>query len=135
MLALVLALVVAREAPAQSPASPPADDAASVCLGFQFGRWTPALDWRAAGHGRTVDSAGVERAPGGRGWAAPGAAAGDSTLMLFPAWWPVGVAVDLRRRPSAFGDTVAGMAAALVNDARTRAPQSRVRAWRVPCRR
>jgi len=62
---------------------------APVCLGFSFGPWTPALDWRLAGHGDAVDSTNVPRAPGGRGWASPSvqsASASDTTLMLFPTW-------------------------------------------------
>jgi hypothetical protein len=115
------------------PAAPPSDDA--VCLGFSFGGWTPPLNWRASGHGAPLDSASVARAPSGRGWAAGGAVPADTTLMLFPPWWPVGVEVALPTRTPEPGDTVLGRAMALVGDGRRQPPTSRVRAWRVPCRR
>jgi hypothetical protein len=129
---LGVALLLAPRPGTAQATSAPAD--APVCLGFSFGPWTPALDWRAAGHGAPVDSARVPRAPGGRGWAASDAAPlSDTTVMLFPPWWPVGVMVDLASKAPAAGDTVAGRAMALVNDGRRRSPTSRVRAWRVPC--
>jgi hypothetical protein len=109
---------------------------ASACLGFSFGPWNPPLDWRLAGHDVPVDSARVPRAPGGRGWASPNAASRtDTTLMLFPAWWPVGVEVAFNARGPARGDTVSGHATALVADGRREAPTSRVRVWQVPCGR
>jgi len=132
-----VAAITPRAGAAQQPAAPAAPDAeASVCLGFRFGPWTPALNWRAAGHGEAVDSGGTPRAPRGRGWAAPSATSpSDTAMMLFPSWWPVGIIVELATRPPAAGDTVVGRAVALVNDARRRAPTSRVRAWQVPCSR
>jgi hypothetical protein len=132
---LVLALVGARPAPGQSaPKAEPSDE--EVCLGFSFGSWTPALDWQLAGHGAAVDSTHVPRAPGGRGWAAPSVpSASDTSLMLFPAWWPVGVEVELTTRAPAAGDTVTGRATALIADGRQQAPTSRVKAWRVRCQR
>ena len=105
-----------------------------VCLGFSFGPWNPPLRWKDAGHETAVDTALVPRAPQGRGWAATGTASGDTTLVLFPPWWPVGVVVDLPTARLAAGDTVTGRASALVADGRRKAPVSRVRAWRVPCR-
>lgn len=110
-----------------------ARDTSAVCLGFAFGSWTPALDWHAAKHVGTMDSSWVGHAPGGRGWAAGDDASTDSTLMLYPGWWPVGVAVALPTRSPARGDTVNGIATALVADGRVRNPTARVRAWRVPC--
>jgi hypothetical protein len=108
-------------------------DTSSVCLGFAFGGWTPPLDWRAAKHSGTPDSSSVGHAPGGRGWADGDGAASDTTLMLFPGWWPVGVAVALPTRSPARGDTVSGIATALVADGRVRNPTARVRAWRIRC--
>jgi hypothetical protein len=135
LVALLLALAVARPALAQSARSAERSDA-ETCLGFSFGPWTPPLDWRLAGHGDAVDSTRVPRARGGRGWAAPSAqSASDTTLMLFPAWWPVGVIVELTTRAPALGDTVAGRATALIADGRQAAPTSRVKVWQVPCRR
>jgi hypothetical protein len=132
---VVLALAAPRPSLGQAAPGPPGSEAA-VCLGFSFGPWTPALDWQLAGHGVAMDSSHVPRAPGGRGWAAlRAAAAADTTVMLFPAWWPVGVMVELSTRTPAPGDTVPGRATALIADGGQQAPTSRVRAWQVPCRR
>jgi hypothetical protein len=132
---LALTLAAARPALAQSAPSAERSDT-EVCLGFSFGPWTPALDWQLAGHGAAFDTTRVPRAPGGRGWAAPGAqSASDTTLMLFPTWWPVGVIVELTTRSRAPGDTVPGRATALIADGRQQAPTSRVKAWQVPCGR
>jgi hypothetical protein len=108
----------------------------SVCLGFTFGTWTPALDWKAAGHGTRPDSSRLLHAPSGRDWAA-GLAGGepDSLLMLFPAWWPAGVVVDLPSRRPLPGDTVTGRARALIAYGDRPIPTARVRAWQVPCSR
>ena len=108
-------------------------DTSAVCLGFAFGRWTPPLDWHAAKHQGVMDSSAVGHAPGGRGWAAGDGEMPDSTLMLYPGWWPVGVTVALPTRSPAAGDTVTGIATALVADGRVRNPTAKVRAWRVPC--
>lgn len=130
----LLALLAPRLAHAQDAA--PTRQEGAVCLGFSFGPWTPPLDWQAAGHGAAMDSSGVAMAPGGRGWAASDSSLQSmSTVMLFPPWWPVGVAVELGTAAPAPGDTVAGRAHALVNDGRLTPPTSRVRAWRVPCGR
>ena len=128
-----LALALPRLAAAQAPAGD--ERGATVCLGFSFGAWKPALDWKRAGHANPVDSARVPRAPEGRGWATPEGASADTTLMLFPPWWPVGVVVELPTGAPALGDTVAGRARALVGDGRRESPTSRVRAWRVACGR
>ena len=107
------------------------DDAS--CLGFAFGTWTPPLNWKGAGHVNPLDSAHVGRAPGGRGWAANDTAGATPYLMLFPMWWPAGVALELPNRSPAIGDTVTGKATALIADGRLRAPVASVRAWRVAC--
>lgn len=113
---------------AESPASP------SVCLGFMFSSWSPALDWGAAGHAGTAGNARVQEAPEGRGWATPlGTTSSDSTMILTPPWWPAGVVVALPAGPLAHGDTVVGRATALIADGRLASPSARVRAWRVPC--
>lgn len=140
-----LALAVALALPAwsargQTPSPPPApaatppraEEETGACFGFAFGKWTPPLDWRAAGHDR-VDTAGFIHAPEGRDWAADLAAAGDTLLMLFPVWWPAGVAVEVPTRRLAVGDTVTGKAVALVGDGRVKPPTAPVRAWRVRC--
>jgi hypothetical protein len=111
---------------------------APVCLGFTFGPWTPKLDWRAAGHGPPVDTSRLERAPLGRDWAVNtqgGAHEPDSLMILFPAFWPAGVSVDLPTRTPAPGDTVLGTARAFVANAAKRSPTATVRAWRVSCSR
>jgi hypothetical protein len=107
-----------------------------VCLGFSFGPWSPPLDWHAAGHGAMPDSSLLQHAAPGRDWAsATSAGAGDpdSLLVLFPSWWPAGVAVDIPRRAPAPGDTVSGRATALIADGTRKAPMSHIRAWRRPC--
>lgn len=102
-----------------------------ACLGFAFGTWTPALDYRAAGHAPPVPGA-ITPPPGGRDWAV-NFDRGDSVLVLFPSWWPVGVTITFPRPPRAFGDTVVGQAVALVADGRRTPPRSRARAWMVRC--
>jgi hypothetical protein len=108
--------------------------AAGACFGFSFGAWTPPLDWEAAGHGARPNPKSLQQAPDGRDWAVDLAdESTDSSLVLFPAWWPVGVVVRLPRALLATGDTLRGRATALVADARRQAPTADVRAWRVPC--
>jgi hypothetical protein len=53
-------------------------------------------------------------------------------LLLFPAWWPVGVSIEWTEQ---HGDTLVGIARALVADGRVKNPVSIVRAMRVPCAR
>lgn len=124
---------VNRPAAVPPPGAAPADDAPQ-CLGFAFAKWAPALDWQHAGHGATPDSALVPRAPGGRGWAADALGhEGDSTVVLYPVWWPAGVVIHFDRKPAVPGDTVVGRATALVADAESKAPQTTVRAWSKGC--
>jgi len=110
----------------------PTAAAEQVCLGFAFGSWKPALNWHAAGHGEFPDSSRLQHAPMGRDWAM-NSGDPDSTLMLFPAFWPVGVLVSLPTRSPAAGDTVTGEAIALRADAASEPSRTRVRAWRVTC--
>ena len=129
----LLTVFTARAAAAQS--SPPRDEP-SVCLGFSFGVWAPALDWRVAGHGARPDTSRLQHASSGRDWATPASAgAPDSLLILFPAWWPAGVVVDLPTRTPALGDTITGRARAFVADGNAKIPTTRVRAWQVSCAR
>ncbi len=135
--ATALACVVATTLPAQAvPLAAPAT--VDECLGLTFGPWTPPLDAAAAGHRLSGRSDGSidNRAPGARDWALRLEAGRDTTLILFPAWWPVGVAI---RVPAATGaaerDTLKGTATALVADASVKAPTSAVLLWRVPCGR
>ena len=108
-------------------------DEPTVCLGFTFGQWTPALDWKAAGHQTSLDSATHQRAADGRDWATTQAVQDEHTIMLLPSWWPAGVSVTLPTRAPALGDTVVGTAFAFIADGRKKAPTARVWAWRVPC--
>ena len=105
----------------------------TVCLGFAFGSWSPALNWRAAGHTSPLDPAVHQRADDGRDWATTQAVQDEHTIVLLPAWWPAGVSVTLPTRTPAPGDTVSGTAFAYVADGRLRPPRATVRAWRVPC--
>lgn len=117
---------------ADSAAAPRRPDDA-VCLGFAFGAFTPKLDWERAGHQPVRDSSALQHAPAGRDWAADIATSRDSLLYLFPAWWPVGVLVEVPNRAPAYGDTVSGRATALVARGDLTPPVAKVRAWRVPC--
>ncbi len=107
-----------------------------VCLAFSFGTWSPKLDWRGAGHGEMPGANVLQHAPSGRDWATDaGAGQPDSLLILYPAWWPAGVRVDLPTRTPAVGDTVVGRAVAFVANGAVKSPEAKVRAWRVACRR
>lgn len=126
--ALVVFAVVAR---AQDVSPHPT---APVCLGFAFGAFSPKLDWAKAGHAPLRRGSTVQ-APDGRDWASDQSLPNDTSLYLFPAWWPVGVWVELATRTPAPGDTVNGRATALVARGDITPPVARVRAWRVPCER
>ena len=108
-------------------------DKPPVCLGFAFGTWTPALDWRAAGHQTALDPSVHQRADDGRDWATTQAVQDEHTIVLLPSWWPAGVSVTLPTRAPAPGDTVVGRAFAYIGDGRRKAPTTEVRAWSVPC--
>jgi hypothetical protein len=126
--------LLAAAALAAARTSVDAQSSGPACLGFAFGAWSPALDWRAAGHGAKPDSSRLQHAPAGRDWAVNGSRSeSDSLMMLFPSWWPAGVIVTLPTREPAAGDTLTGRATALVANGRVAAPTARVRAWRVPC--
>ena len=107
----------------------------SVCLGFAFGGFTPKLDWAKAGHQPLAAGGSAERAPDGRDWASDQALPNDSTLYLFPSWWPVGVLVEVPTRRPSPGDTLLGRATALVASGKVTPPVAAVRVWRVPCGR
>lgn len=78
----------------------------------------------------------LQHAPAGRDWASDGGAGQpDTLLILYPAWWPAGVRVDLPTRTPAPGDTVTGRAIAFVANGSLKAPTAHVRAWQVPCKR
>jgi hypothetical protein len=135
-LIVAAALLVVLPPRALRAQSAPSHDDEPVCLGFSFGPWTPALNWRGAGHGEMPDAKVLQHAPSGRDWASDaGGGQPDSLLILYPAWWPAGVRVDLPTRTPASGDTVVGKATAFVANGAVKAPEARVRAWRVACRR
>lgn len=108
-------------------------DEPPVCLGFTFGQWTPALDWKGAGHLSDLDPAHHQRAADGRDWATTQAVQDEHTIVLIPSWWPAGVSVTLPTREPALGDTIVGTAFAYVADGRLKVPKAKVWAWRVPC--
>ena len=128
---------------ATSPATPRVEAQHDVreCWRFGFGAWEPALDWRAAGHeGRSPadylasvvrgDAASRSAAvPSNAAWSSTAA---DTSLILFPDWWPAGVAVRLEPAPAA-ADTVRGTATALVANGHARNPVSRIVAIRRSC--
>lgn len=129
-----LAMALAAPAAAQDVGADP-PGATSACFGFSFGRWEPPLDWVRAGHAtppRMATDAGIATDGGRRSWATDQSDSGLVELVLYPAWWPVGVHVRLLE---AGGDTLRGTATALVADGRVAAPVARAAAVRVPCAR
>jgi hypothetical protein len=129
---LVLAAALANTHALHAQATDPADF--DYCLGFSFGTWTPPLDLEKAGHDPHVDTTRFLRAPHGRDWAASGTRAeGDSTIVLFPIWWPPGVVISLEHVPASITDTVRGKATALVADSRASSPTTSIRAWQKRC--
>lgn len=107
------------------------------CFGFTFGRWEPSLKSASSIYSPGYDP--TSSAPPGAppSWAArtptndSSGAPADSVLLLFPSWWPAGVAIQWSAQ---HGDTLIGLARALVADGRLKNPESPVRALRVPCR-
>ena len=132
---LVVALAIASRGSVGAQVSEaPSRSENAECYGFAFGKWTPPLDWARSGHGAVLDSARVPRAPNGRGWAASDIEIrSDSSLLLFPPWWPAGVLVVFKAKPRSLGDTVAGTATAFVADARKQPSTSQIRGWLVSC--
>jgi len=92
------------------------------CHAIVFGEWSPPLH-----PGRATSVA----RPGRSAWATWDSSQGDSTLVLFPEWWPAGIAVRLDR--GAEGELRAGRATAFVSDGTAVRPEAAVRAKRVPC--
>lgn len=130
--AVFVAIAAVRPLGAQGSDAPKRSEA--ECYGFSFGKWTPPLDWERSGHGAVLDSARVPRAPNGRGWAASNIEVpSDTSLLLFPPWWPAGVLVVFKAKPATPADTVAGKAIAFVADARKPPSTSAIRGWLVPC--
>ena len=137
---LALSFLVAGDAGAQSS---PQEIPSSTCWRFAFGAWNPPLDWSRAGHGgrageladrvqRVRDSVFVKDTNAVRnsemlwertkvGW----------SVVLFPAWWPVGVMVQFDSVVTA-GREMVGSATALVADATQEPSRARARAVRCP---
>jgi hypothetical protein len=106
------------------------------CFGFKFGVWDPPLKSVASAGNPGYDPTARARAGAQRDWAArvptgrATSSPADSVLMLFPAWWPVGVEIEWTEQR---GDTLIGTAHALVADGRLKNPVTSVRGTRVPC--
>jgi hypothetical protein len=118
-------------------AQPPRMPAPDECFGFKFGSWDPPLKSVASTYNPGYDP--VTSAPAGspRDWAArisngKSETAADSVLLLFPGWWPAGVAIEWTEQR---GDTLIGKAHALVADGRVKNPETAVRGIHVACRR
>jgi hypothetical protein len=127
VIAGVALLMLATRSGAQAP---------DECFGFTFGKWDPPLKTASSTYSPGYDP--TSSAPAGTppSWAmrtptsdAAGAPA-DSVLLLFPPWWPAGVAIQWTTQ---HGDTLTGVARALVADGRVKNPESAVRALRIPC--
>jgi hypothetical protein len=109
-----------------------------ACLRFKFGAWAPALDWKRSGHPSAPDSVQVPRSASGQAWAvgmtqSPTVAAGDTSFVLYPGFWPAGVTISFDPRAFASRDTVTGTARALVADGRQPSSTARAIVWRVSC--
>lgn len=122
----------ALSAGAQTP-----DPAPDECFGFSFGKWDPPLRTASSTYSPGYDPTSSAPAGAPRSWAmrsplgtSPDAPA-DSVLLLFPPWWPAGIAIQWTAQ---HGDTLIGVAKALVADGRVKNPETPVRALRVPCR-
>ena len=134
MFILAILAIMQGVAKGQAPPRLPAPD---ECFGFKFGSWDPPLKSVASTYNPGYDP--VASAPPGspRDWAArisngKTEAAADSVLLLFPAWWPAGVAIEWTEQR---GDTLIGTAHALVADGRIKNPVTTVRGIHVACRR
>lgn len=127
-----IALFATAARPLGGQAATPPGEGEPECLAFAFGRFVPALDAEAAGHARVPTADMVPQAPESRDWASRDSSRAGMTLMLYPAWWPVGVLVELPRTRLG-GDTLRGTASALVADGRLTAPTAAILAWVVPC--
>lgn len=130
-LLVLIALRGAVSASAQVP-SPAPDE----CFGFTFGKWNPSLKSASSTYSPGYDPTSSAPAGAPPSWAtrAPttssSSAPADSVLLLFPPWWPAGVAIQWTAQR---GDTLIGVARALVADARVKNPEASVRALHISC--
>ena len=122
----------------RAPMTLAAQGTPTECCGLRFGTWQPTLSSVASTYNPGYDPKASAPAGSPRDWATripngpPSESAGDSVLMLFPAWWPVGVAIEWKEQR---GDTLVGVARALVADGRLKNPETSVRAVHVACSR
>lgn len=140
---IALAAIVALTGPA-SLASQDTTAVAAPCLRFAFGAWDPPLNWDGAGHSGSADASGqaARRLRDSIFLLQPTASPRDgmvwdessrgTRLFLFPAWWPAGVIIRFDSTLQV-GDTLRGMAEAMVADGFVRRSTTRVRALRVRC--
>jgi len=103
------------------------------CFGLTFGRWEPELDPRAAGHPVVAADSTPQRAPDGRDWAARLETGRDTTIILFPVWWPAGVTIRFPQGRASTNDTTRGTATALVASGDVNPPTTAVLLRPVPC--
>jgi hypothetical protein len=116
----------------------------SPCLRFAFGVWNPLLNWEEAGHAGKADANGqaVRRLRDSIFLQQPGSTAADGMIwdeksggrrvVVFPAWWPAGIVVQFDSM-TVSGDTLRGIAEAMVADGAAARPTAKVRALRVAC--
>ena len=129
ILFLPLVVFLATDAAAQdSTAAPVSHPEPGECYRFAFGPWSSPLDWKTAGH----RVAGTETPADVRGDASRIGAEKLGDIVVYPSWWPVGVYINLDTA-RAHGDTVRGIATALVADGQANVPTAKVIAFHVPC--
>ena len=122
-------LVSCITVPARAQIGDPAAAPRSGCYRFDFGVWAPSLEQAK----RDLERVGADwRVPAPREAGTMWDVEGDAPALLFPVWWPNGIAV--RFDSAARGDTLRGEAWAYVPDGRVQAPHASVRAVAGPCR-
>lgn len=143
-LSLLATLLVALPAMAFGQQSASENTVPSPCVRVAFGSWRPPLDWRGSGHAdsaagladrvrRIKDSvyAGASSRPREEMiWTRTN---GRPELVIFPVWWPAGVAVSFPG--DTLGDTLSGQARALVADLGKPVSVAWARVVRVQCGR
>lgn len=144
LLTIALAYLAPLVARGQTSPGGTSSPTPSACWRFAFGEWTPALDWGKAGQPGQLGAtaAAVQRIRDSVFAKDPVAMSNNAMtwertpqgmlLMLYPPWWPVGVAVT-------FDSTLAGakemLGTAVALEANGDQPPSRARAraWQVAC--
>jgi hypothetical protein len=144
MFSFLVLILTAAPLTAQSSTPAPGAQETSPCWKFAFGEWTPSLDWAGAGHAGAPESTAAtvrrirdsvyvrdERATKADAMTWERTSHG-MLLLLYPAWWPVGVEVTFDST-LAGGREMQGTAVALVANASRTAARARARAWQVAC--